>query len=98
MINETDTSRKETLIALLQFHHVVKSKFDRQATMWLTTAKVDNTQIQTLLAGVRTTLQSCSWFKLSAHSVPVFLFQNCPEVMFVLPKPTLQKRLHVYNS
>ena len=40
VINETDNSRKETLMALLQAHHVVKSKFDGQATAGLTSARL----------------------------------------------------------
>ena len=48
-------------------YHVVKSKFDGQATTWLTSAMVDDTEIQTLLAGVRT-LRSRSQLGVSAHS------------------------------
>ena len=45
VINATDNSRKETLMALLQAHHAVKSKFDGQATARLTSAEVGNTEI-----------------------------------------------------
>ena len=54
VIHEADSSRKETLMASLKPHHVVQSKFNERATTWLNTAKVNETEIRTLLAGVRT--------------------------------------------
>ena len=53
MVNETDTFRKETTMAVLQSHHVVTSKFDSQVTTWLTLAKVGKMEILTLLAEAR---------------------------------------------